>query len=160
MVMLLSERFNTECLYRLCHITSFSLHARKREEEQRRRDAVQRVSAAEKQRPPVVTPEQETNSFVNMIEDLTMSDSVAETKMPTKAESAKSKGEKHKGTSGQKPLLGALVWNEVMLFVLLLTRLAIYRNKSLIKIYLLSPNHFQNGRMWLGSHKFLLFCSM
>lgn len=88
---------------------------------------MQRVSAVEKKRPPVVTPEQETNSFVNMIEDLTMSDSVAETKMPTKAEGAKSKGEKHKGTSGQRLLLGVLVWNEVMLLVLMLTRLAVYR---------------------------------
>ncbi|XP_075868643.1 inversin isoform X2 [Nelusetta ayraudi] len=70
--------------------------AKKREEEQRRRDAVQQVPVAEKRRPPVVKPEHETNSLVNMIEDLTMSDSVAETKMPTKAERTKSKGEKHK----------------------------------------------------------------
>lgn len=134
MVLLLSERSNTQRLYRLCHTTSFFLHARKREEEQRRRDAVQRVSVAEKQRPPVVRPEQETNSFVNMIEDLTMSDSVAETEMPTKAEGAKSKGEKHKGMSGQKLVLGALVWTEVTLLVLMLTRLAICWNKSLINI--------------------------
>lgn len=105
---------------------------------------MQRVSDAEKLRPPVVTSEQETNSFVDMIEDLSMSDSVAETKMPTKAEGVKSKGEKHKGTSGQKLLLGAVVCNEVTLLVLMLTRLASSRNTSLINIYLLLPNHFQD----------------
>lgn len=76
---------------------------------------MQQVPVAEKRRPPVVKPEHETNSLVNMIEDLTMSDSVAETKMPTKAERTKSKGEKHKGTSGRKLLSGALMRNEVML---------------------------------------------
>lgn len=79
---------------------------------------MQRVSVAEKRRPPVVKPEQETISLVNMTEDLTMSDSVAETKMPTKAESTKSKGEKHKGTRGQNLLLGALMRRQVVLIAL------------------------------------------
>lgn len=103
-VCVLSECPNIKHLYRFFCTTSFFLHDRKREEEQRRRDAVQRVPVANKQLPPAVSPEQETNSFVTMIEDLTMSDSAAETKMPTRAEGVKSKGEKHKGTSGQKLL--------------------------------------------------------
>lgn len=87
---------------------------------------MQQVSVAEKRGPPVVRPEQETNSLVNMIEDLTMSDSVAETKMPTKAERAKSKGEKHKGASGQKLLSEAFMCNKVRLI-----GFAFQRNKSL-----------------------------
>lgn len=65
---------------------------------------MQRVPVADKQPPPVATPEQETNSIVTLMEDLTMSDSVAESKMPTRAEGAESREEKHKGTRGQKLL--------------------------------------------------------
>lgn len=75
---------------------------------------MQQVSA-EKRKPPVVRAEQETLSLVNMIEDLTMSDSVAQSKMPSKAERAKSKGENHKGTKRQKLLSAALMCHEVLL---------------------------------------------
>ncbi|KAG8010085.1 Inversin [Nibea albiflora] len=72
--------------------------AKKREEEQRRREAVQQVSlaAAEKRRVPLVRTEPEKTSLVNIIEDLSMNDSVVETKKSSKAERAKSKEEKHK----------------------------------------------------------------
>lgn len=71
---------------------------RKREEEQRRREAVQQDSA-EKRRVPLVRAEQETISLVNIIEDLTMNDSVLETKKSSKAERPKSKVERQKGTN-------------------------------------------------------------
>ncbi len=73
---------------------------RKREEEQRRREAVQQVSAAtaEKRRVPLVRTEQEKLSLVNMIEDLSMNDSVVDTRKSSKAERTKSKVERHKGT--------------------------------------------------------------
>ncbi|XP_070691442.1 inversin [Pempheris klunzingeri] len=72
--------------------------AKKREEEQRRREAVQQVSVAtaEKRRVPLVRPEQEKLSLVNIIEDLSINDSVVETKKSSKAERTKSKEEKHK----------------------------------------------------------------
>lgn len=73
---------------------------RKREEEQRRREAVQQVSA-EKRRVSLVRAEQETISLVNIIEDLTMNDSAAETKKASKAERTKSKVERYKGTNVQ-----------------------------------------------------------
>ncbi|KAM9353119.1 inversin [Symphorus nematophorus] len=66
--------------------------AKKREEEQRRREA---VATAEKRRVPLVRTEQEKVSIVNMIEDLSMNDSVVETKK-SKAERTKSKEERHK----------------------------------------------------------------
>lgn len=81
---------------------------RKREEEQRRRDAVQQVST-DKRRGPAVRPEQETISLVNIIEDLTMNDSVAEAKVSSKAERTKSKVERHKGTNRQKLLLDVVM---------------------------------------------------
>lgn len=71
---------------------------RKREEEQRRREAVQQ-DPAETRRVPLVRAEQETVSLVNIIEDLTMNDSVLETKKSSKAECPKSKVERQKGTN-------------------------------------------------------------
>ncbi|XP_041648854.1 inversin isoform X2 [Cheilinus undulatus] len=67
--------------------------AKKREEEQRRREAVQQVSATspEKQGVPLVKTEQEKRSLVNMMEDLSMNDSVVETK-----KSSKTKEERHR----------------------------------------------------------------
>ncbi|XP_068592214.1 inversin [Cebidichthys violaceus] len=79
--------------------------AKKREEEQRRRKAVQQVSTAEKRRVPVVRTEQEMLSLVNIIEDLSMNDSVVETKKSSKAEHAKSKEERlkaHKSRSSRR----------------------------------------------------------
>lgn len=77
---------------------------RKREEELRRREAVQQVSVAadEKRRVPLVRTEQEKLSLVNILEDLSMNDSVVETKKSSKAERTKSKEERHKGTNVQK----------------------------------------------------------
>ncbi len=77
---------------------------RKREEEQRRREAVQKVSVttAEKRRVPLVRTEQEKISLVNIMEDLAINDSVEETKKSTKAERIKSKEERHKGINVQK----------------------------------------------------------
>lgn len=77
---------------------------RKREEEQRRREAVQQISVAttEKRRVPLVRTEQEMLSLVNIIEDLSMNDSVVETKKSSKAERTKSKEERHKGTDVQE----------------------------------------------------------
>ncbi|XP_044214200.1 inversin isoform X1 [Thunnus albacares] len=73
--------------------------AKKREEEQRRREAVQRVSVAtaEKRKVSVARAEQEKLSLVNIIEDLSMNDSVVETKKSSKPERTKSKEERHKG---------------------------------------------------------------
>lgn len=72
--------------------------AKKREEELRRREAVQQVSVAadEKRRVPLVRTEQEKLSLVNILEDLSMNDSVVETKKSSKAERTKSKEERHK----------------------------------------------------------------
>ncbi|KAM4581149.1 inversin isoform 1-T3 [Odontesthes bonariensis] len=72
--------------------------AKKREEEQRRREAVQHISSAtaEKRRVAPVRAEQEKLSLVNIIEDLTMNDSVVETKKLSKGERKKSKEEKQK----------------------------------------------------------------
>lgn len=77
-------------------IQLFSFVLRKREEEQRRREAVQKVSvaSAEKRRLASVRAEQD-KSLVNIIEDLSINDSVAETKKS-------SKEERHKGRSMQK----------------------------------------------------------
>lgn len=60
---------------------------------------MQQVSA-EKRRVSLVRTEQETISLVNIIEDLTMNDSVVETKA-SKAERTKSKVERYKGTNVQ-----------------------------------------------------------
>ncbi|TNN75668.1 Inversin [Liparis tanakae] len=81
--------------------------AKKRGEEQRRRKAVQPLSlaAAEKRRVPVVRPEQEKLSLGNIIEDLSLNDSVGETKKSSKAERAKSKEERlkaHKSRSSRR----------------------------------------------------------
>ncbi|XP_068425458.1 inversin [Clinocottus analis] len=81
--------------------------AKKREEEQRRRKAVQQVSVAtvEKRRVPVVRTEQEKLSLVNIMEDLSLNDSVVETKKSSKAERAKSKEERlkaHKSRSSRR----------------------------------------------------------
>ncbi|XP_031155010.1 inversin isoform X1 [Sander lucioperca] len=81
--------------------------AKKREEEQRRREAVRKVSVAtaEKRRVPLVRTEQEKLSLVNIIEDLSMNDSVVETKKSSKAERAKSKEERlkaHKSRSSRR----------------------------------------------------------
>ncbi|KAI3360486.1 hypothetical protein L3Q82_002370 [Scortum barcoo] len=72
--------------------------AKKREEEQRRREAVQQVfmASAEKRRVSLLRTEQEKLSLINMIEDLSMNDSVVETKKSSKAERTKSKEERHK----------------------------------------------------------------
>nr|XP_046255816.1 inversin isoform X2 [Scatophagus argus] len=72
--------------------------AKKREEEQRRREAVRKVSVAttEKRRVSLVRMEQEKTSLVNIMEDLSMNDSVEETKKSSKAEHTKSKEERHK----------------------------------------------------------------
>ena len=66
---------------------------RKREEEQRRREQI----SAEKQRAPLERTEQEVISLVNIVGELTMNDSVVETKKSSKAEHNKSKVERHKG---------------------------------------------------------------
>ncbi|KAM7420732.1 hypothetical protein PAMA_015115 [Pampus argenteus] len=73
--------------------------AKKREEEQRRREAVQRLSvaSAEKRKMSVARAEQEKLSLVNIIEDLSMNDSVVEIKKASKSERTKSKEERHKG---------------------------------------------------------------
>ncbi|KAM9310006.1 inversin [Pholidichthys leucotaenia] len=73
--------------------------AKKREEEQRRREAVQRVSVApaEKRKVFLVRREEEKQlSLVNVIENLSMNDSLEETKKFSKAEHMKSKEEKYK----------------------------------------------------------------
>uniref|UniRef100_A0A3B4UFA4 Inversin n=1 Tax=Seriola dumerili TaxID=41447 RepID=A0A3B4UFA4_SERDU len=77
--------------------------AKKREEEQRRREAVQQVSvsAAEKRKVSLMRAEQEKISLVSTMEDLSMNDSVVETKKSSKAERAKSKEERHKGTNAE-----------------------------------------------------------
>lgn len=74
---------------------------RKREEEQRRREAGQQ-DATDKQRVPLMRTEQEMGPLVNNIGDLTMSDAAVETKKSTKDERGKSKVERHKGTCMQK----------------------------------------------------------
>lgn len=74
---------------------------RKREQEQRRREAEQQASA-EKWRAPLVRAEQETSSLVNIVEVLTMKDSVVEAKKSSKAERTKSKVERQKGTIVKK----------------------------------------------------------
>lgn len=73
---------------------------RKREEEQRRREAVQQISP-DKRRVAVVRAEQEKISLVNMIEGLSLNESVVETKKPSKAERTKCKEDRHKGTNAQ-----------------------------------------------------------
>ncbi|XP_068614259.1 inversin [Brachionichthys hirsutus] len=72
--------------------------AKKREEEQRRREAVQQVSMspAEKQKVPLMKTEKERISLVNIIEDLSMNDSIVETKKSPDAEHHKIKEERHK----------------------------------------------------------------
>ncbi|XP_018541672.1 inversin isoform X2 [Lates calcarifer] len=72
--------------------------AKKREEEQRRREAVQQVSvsAAEKRKVSLARAEQEKLPLVNIMEDLSMNDSVVETKKSSKPERTKSKEERHK----------------------------------------------------------------
>ncbi|XP_008288140.1 inversin isoform X2 [Stegastes partitus] len=74
--------------------------AKKREEEHRRREAVQQVSAAaaaaEKRKVPLVRSEQEKLCLVNIMEDLSINDSLVETKKTCRAERTKSKEERHK----------------------------------------------------------------
>jgi len=95
--------FQTKLLSTLIYPTAFFV-SRKRGEEQRRRKAVQPASlaTAEKRRVPVVRTEQEKLSLGNIIEDLSLNDSVGETKKSSKAERAKSKEERLKGTHVQK----------------------------------------------------------
>lgn len=90
---------------------------RKREQEQRRREAEQQ----EKWRVPLVRAEQETSSLVNIIEDLTMNDSVVKAKKSSKAERTKSKVERHKGTILKK-FLQVLWWNLTVSIVLSVDR--------------------------------------
>ncbi|KAJ4930866.1 hypothetical protein JOQ06_025169 [Pogonophryne albipinna] len=76
--------------------------AKKRgEEEQRRREAVQLVSvdAAEKRRGPLVKTEQD--QLVNIIEDLSINDSVVEKKRSSKAERTRSKEERLKANKSK-----------------------------------------------------------
>ena len=84
---------------------------RKREEEQRRKEAVQQVSVAtaEKRRVALGRAEQEKLSLVNNIEDLTMNDSVVETKKLSKAERKKTKEEKQKGIWMLKVMLQLVI---------------------------------------------------
>ncbi|XP_067365737.1 inversin isoform X2 [Channa argus] len=72
--------------------------AKKREEGQRRREAVQQVlvSAAEKRKVSLVKSEQEKLGLVNIIEDLSMNDSI-ETKKASKAERTKNKEKRYTG---------------------------------------------------------------
>ncbi|XP_036929266.1 inversin isoform X3 [Acanthopagrus latus] len=69
--------------------------AKKREEELRRREAVQQISP-DKRRVSVVRAEQEKISLVNMIEGLSLNESVVEAKKPSKAERTKCKEDRHK----------------------------------------------------------------
>ncbi|XP_076009832.1 inversin [Genypterus blacodes] len=72
--------------------------AKKREEEQRRRGAVQQISlvSAEKRKNSVVRADQEKPGVVKVMRELSINDSVGETKKPSKAEQTKSKDERHK----------------------------------------------------------------
>ncbi|KAM9851907.1 inversin [Aulostomus maculatus] len=76
--------------------------AKKREEEQRRREAVQRISV-EKRKVSVVRAEQEKLSLVNLMEDLSMNDSMVEKerKKSSKCEWIKSKEERYKGNKSR-----------------------------------------------------------
>ncbi|XP_074540577.1 inversin isoform X2 [Halichoeres trimaculatus] len=79
--------------------------AKKREEEQRRREAVQQASAAspEKRRVPLVKTDQGKLSLVNMMQELTMNDSVAETKKSSKTKEERHKGHKRRSSKRSKP---------------------------------------------------------
>lgn len=57
------------------------------------------VAPAEKRRVPLVRTEQEKLSLVNIVEDLSMNESVMETKKSSRAERTKSKEERLKGTN-------------------------------------------------------------
>ncbi|XP_061530836.1 inversin isoform X1 [Phycodurus eques] len=72
--------------------------AKKREEELRRREAVQQISAAtaEDRKLSLETAEQEKLYLVNLVADLSVKDSVVETKKPTQPE-RRSKEARHKG---------------------------------------------------------------
>ncbi|XP_068180673.1 inversin isoform X2 [Antennarius striatus] len=75
--------------------------AKKREEEQRRREAVHQISMAtaekqEKQKGLSMNTEQEKISLVDIIEDLSMNDSIVETKKSPNAARGRSKEERHK----------------------------------------------------------------
>lgn len=61
-------------------------------------------ATAEKRRVSLVKAEQEKLSLVSIIEDLSMNDSLMETKKSSKAERSKSKEERHKGTEVEKCL--------------------------------------------------------
>uniref|UniRef100_UPI0037E834DE inversin n=1 Tax=Semicossyphus pulcher TaxID=241346 RepID=UPI0037E834DE len=78
--------------------------AKKREEEQRRREAVQQVSAAspEKRRVPLVKTEQERLSLVNVMEDLSMNESVVDTKKSTKTKEERHKVHKSRSSRRSK----------------------------------------------------------
>lgn len=77
---------------------------RKREEEQRRREAVQQVATTEKRKVSLGKTEQEKLSLVNIIGDLSVNDSLVETKKSSKTERTKTKEERHKGTTVQECL--------------------------------------------------------
>lgn len=62
------------------------------------------VSAAEKRKVSLARAEQEKLPLVNIMEDLSMNDSVVETKKSSKPERTKSKEERHKGTNMQRSL--------------------------------------------------------
>lgn len=69
---------------------------RKREEEQRRREAVHRITV-DRQSFTLKRAEQKTDSLVDVIENLTMKDSLVETKKSSKAEHTTNKAERPKG---------------------------------------------------------------
>lgn len=69
---------------------------RKREEEQRRREAVHHITV-ERQSFTLKRTEPKTDSLVDVIENLTMRDSLVETKKSSKAEHTTSKAERPKG---------------------------------------------------------------
>lgn len=69
---------------------------RKREEEQRRREAVHHVTV-DGQSFTLKRTEQKTDSLVDVIENLTMKDSMVETKKSSKAEHTANKAERPKG---------------------------------------------------------------
>lgn len=70
---------------------------RKREEEQRRRGAAQQVTVDKQSSQILMRTEQKTDSLVDVIENLSMRDSMVETKKSSKAEHTKNKTERLKG---------------------------------------------------------------
>ncbi|XP_030014479.1 inversin isoform X2 [Sphaeramia orbicularis] len=72
--------------------------AKKREEEQRRKEAVQKIvpASAEKQKVPLERVEVEKPSLVSIVENLTINDSMVETKKKSKMGRIKVKEDRHK----------------------------------------------------------------